>query len=746
MKQQRPVLITAAGVTGAAIVLRLMGILQSAEFVALDELFRLRPPEAQDNRVVIVEIKETNLQDIGQWPIPDRLMAQLLQKLNTYQPRAIGLDIYRDLPVKPGNEEFLQATKTIPNLIGIERLPDKNSLGVPGQAILSKRKQIGFNNVVVDSDGKVRRSLLYWHIEGKQHNSFALKLALTYLQSEKIAPQSATTNPNYLQLGKVVFPYFKPFDGGYARADDRGYQILGNLPCASDFRESIPLWQRYSFFDKFFTPPAPLVKGGSKNTTCISSKSGCSRFQTVSIDQILADKVPAELLRDRIIIIGSRAPSLEDVFYTPYSDGRAGVAQSIFGVELQASFTSQILSAVLDGRPLIKVLSKPIEWVWIFGWSVLGAAIIWKLRSPLRSFGGILITAIGLIGSCYIAFLGGWWLPLIPSMLGLLGSAIVGISQLAYIQEELKRSKEFLHTVIDTIPDPVFVKDKKHRWIILNPAYCNFVGYSLKTLMGKSDYDIFPPEEATAFWSHDELVFQTGTAQENEEQLTDSQGKTYLIATKKSLHKDAAGNIFLVGVIRDITERKRTEEELRRSNIELKLSEDRLRYIAYHDPLTSLGNRKYFQENLTQSLDWSRSQHQLLALLFLDLDGFKKVNDTLGHDIGDELLKAVADRLKNSLRSSDIVSRLGGDEFTVILPGIPEAKYAGKVAKKIGEAISEDYYLEGHKVQVTTSIGISLFPLDGETEEMLIKKADTAMYHAKKSGRNQHQFCHSTSS
>lgn len=703
IEKQRPLFITAAGVTGALIVLRFMGILQSPEFVAFDEMFRLRPPEGQNNRIVIVKIDENNLQKIGQWPIPDGVMAQLIEKINTYQPRVIGLDIYRDLPVKPGNEEFIQVAKKTPNLIGIERLPDQSSLGVAGSSILTQQKQIGFNNVIVDPDGKVRRSLLYWHINGQARHSFALKLALTYLQAEKIVPQSAASNPKYLQLGKVVFPYFKPFDGGYARVDDSGYQVLANLPHPGSFK-------------------------------------------TVSIADILADKVPAELLRDRIIIIGSMAPSLEDVFYTPYSDSKTGVAQSIFGVELQASFTSQILSAVLDGRPIVKVWAKPLEWLWIFGWSVLGGAIIWKLRSPLPSFSAILITAITLNGICYIAFLGGWWLPLIPPIIGLLGAATVGISQLAYIQEELKRSKEFLQTVINTIPDPVFVKDKNHRSIILNPAYCNFVGYPLETLMEKSDYDIFPPQEAAAFWSHDELVFQTGTAQENEEEITDVHGKTYLIATKKSLHKDAAGNIFLVGVIRDITERKRTEEELRRSNIELKLSEDRLRYIAYHDPLTSLGNRKYFQENLTQSLDLARKQKQLLALLFLDLDGFKKVNDTLGHDIGDELLKAVADRLTNSLRHTDIVSRLGGDEFTVILPGIPEVKYAGKVAEKIAKVVSEDYYLEGHQVHVTTSIGISIFPLDGESEETLIKKSDTAMYQAKKSGRNQHRFCHSTSS
>jgi diguanylate cyclase (GGDEF)-like protein len=165
-----------------------------------------------------------------------------------------------------------------------------------------------------------------------------------------------------------------------------------------------------------------------------------------------------------------------------------------------------------------------------------------------------------------------------------------------------------------------------------------------------------------------------------------------------------------------------------------------MRYLAYHDPLTGLANRKQFHERLSQSLDWARSNNQLVALMFLDLDGFKQVNDTLGHDIGDQLLKVVAQRLTHNLRSSDIVSRLGGDEFTVILPGIPQAEYAAKLAEKIVETLSQVFVLNGQNVVVTASIGISIYPLDGEVEEILIKNADTAMYRSKQLGRNQFQF------
>ena len=644
---------------------------------------------------------------VGQWPIPDKVMSQLLYKLNTYQPRAIGLDIYRDLPVEPGHEEFIKASETIPNLIGIEKLEDKTSLAVAPPLILSQRKQVGFNNVVVDADGKVRRNLLYWQVKDEARKSFALQLALSYLKVEGITPQKAHSNSPYLQLGSGVFRSFKANDGGYVRANTKGYQVLAN------FRHPI-------------------------------------QFRTVSLVDVLTDRVKPNWVRSHIVLIGSTAPSLKDFFYTSYSNKLIGEVEPITGVALQASFVSQILSTALDGRPVINTWWEPVEWLWIFVWSSLGATLIWRVRSRFRASAALLLASVSLSGICYLVFLAGWWLPLVPGLLGLLGSAALITSHIAHLQEELKRSKDFLQTIINTIPDPVFVKDKEHRWIILNEAYCKFIGYPLETLMEKVDYDIFPRYQADAFWIEDELIFQTGEAQETEEELTDAFGTTHLIATKKSLHKDVAGNLFLVGVIRDITQRKRTEQELRRaaaeltrSNTELRLSEDRLRYLAYHDPLTGLSNRKQFYERLSQSLSWARSNNQLVALMFLDLDGFKQVNDTLGHDTGDQLLKVVAHRLTNSLRSSDIVSRLGGDEFTVILPGIPQAEYAAKVAGKILETLSEVFVLEGQDVFVTVSIGISIYPLDGEVDDILIKKADAAMYRAKKLGRNQHKFSNS---
>ncbi|WP_448269417.1 CHASE2 domain-containing protein [Nostoc sp. DSM 114159] len=707
-------LITAASVAVCVLLLHSIGLLQSLELAALDQFFRLRPNEPPENRITIVVIDEAYLNEVGSWPIPDAKIAQLLQKLNVHKPRAIGLDIYRNLPVEPGNQELRNVYQSTPNLIGIELLANDNNKNFSVSPPLRlNRDQVGFNNVLYDLDGKVRRSLLYWHVKSEVHESFALKLALLYLKSKGITPTKAKSNPEYLQLGKAAFTRFEANDGAYVGADDRGYQILSNFP----------------------------------KPKCQSSSGEFCSFRQVSMRDVLADKVKANLIKDRIILIGSTAPSLPDFVFIPYSSSVMGTAKPVPGIQLQAYFISELISAAVDGRPLLKVWPDLMEYLWVFVWSYLGAVMVWRIRHATRSLFSIVVCCFVLAVSAYLAFLYGWWIPLIPSLVCFGTSAIWITSHIAHMQEEWKRSKEFLHHVINTIPDPIFVKNEQHQWIVLNEAYCRFIGYPNKFLIEKSDYDFFPKHEADVFRQQDDLVFRTQQPHEHEEEFTNADGQTHQIATKRSLHKDSAGNFFLVGVIRDITQRKlmeeqlkRTAAELSRSNNELKLKEDHLRYLAYHDPLTGLSNRKFFAEQLYESLHWAQHNNLLLGLLFIDLDGFKQVNDTLGHERGDRLLMTIAGRLSNSLRASDTVSRLGGDEFTVILRAIPDVQIAAKVAEKILSSITKPIVLDGYTIRVSASIGISVYPYNSQDSETLMKQADTAMYRAKRLGKNRYEF------
>lgn len=195
---------------------------------------------------------------------------------------------------------------------------------------------------------------------------------------------------------------------------------------------------------------------------------------------------------------------------------------------------------------------------------------------------------------------------------------------------------------------------------------------------------------------------------------------------------------LLLGVIQDVTQLRQAEEEVR--------------LLAFYDSLTGLANRVLFLDRLDKAIVDARRSRRKFALLFLDLDQFKLVNDTLGHPIGDLLLKQVAFRIKNKIRDNDsaaminvkpsdsMVARLGGDEFTVLLSDIKKPEDAAKVAARLIREIADTYFLESHEVSITTSIGISIYPDDGAEAGTLLKNADSAMYHAKKNGRNSYQF------
>jgi diguanylate cyclase (GGDEF)-like protein len=224
---------------------------------------------------------------------------------------------------------------------------------------------------------------------------------------------------------------------------------------------------------------------------------------------------------------------------------------------------------------------------------------------------------------------------------------------------------------------------------------------------------------ALGFWHWLPLVYALKTAEEDLKQaneLLEAQ-----VAQRTSELKSANDKLRL-----DLEERKRVELSIR--------------HMAHHDALTGLPNRTLFHDRLTHAMAQADRYHQKLAVLFLDLDRFKAINDTLGHNVGDQLLKIAAERLRSCVRDCDTVARFGGDEFTVIVDDIMEVQDAAVVAQKILDTLSQPYNLHGHEVFISVSVGITLYPTDDESADNLLRNADSAMYRAKEYGRNNYQF------
>lgn len=393
--QWRGVLIIAPVIAGLVIAGSLTGLLQLLEWATLDQYFRMRAQQPADPRIVIVTIDESDISRVGQWPVPDAVLAKLIEKLKTQQPRAIGLDLYRDLPVEPGHQELVRVFKSTPNLIGVEKVVG-NAIKPP--PTLSQLGQVGLADLVLDADGKVRRGLLSVKSQNQTRLSLGVRLSLMYLETEGITLQMidagfpGRARRGQLGLGQAVFVPFRGNDGGYVRADDGGYQILLNFH-------------------------------GTQES-----------FHSVSMTDVLENQISTDLVRDRIVLIGSTAESTKDLFYTPYSSSFVTSPKQTPGVVIHANVTSQILSAALVGRPLLRVWAEPVEWLWILGWSFTGATVSWKLLRANRFgkilyFGwpilGILVSGGSLISGSYLVFLRGWWIPVVSPLLTLTVSAVL---------------------------------------------------------------------------------------------------------------------------------------------------------------------------------------------------------------------------------------------------------------------------------------------------------------------------------
>ena len=273
----------------------------------------------------------------------------------------------------------------------------------------------------------------------------------------------------------------------------------------------------------------------------------------------------------------------------------------------------------------------------------------------------------------------------------------------------------------------MLVTDSENLIVAANLAVCRMSGYSLEELLGQNPRILSSgratPDFYAVLWqalgSHDYWEGEIWNKQKN--------GANYPRHLKISVLRNADGSIR--NFVANFTEIEASQEVA-----------DRLAYLAYHDPLTNLPNRLAFESQLAQSLRSCEREGQQLALMLIDLDNFKNINDTLGHHVGDQLLQNVALRLRECVRASDLVARIGGDEFVVVLPDIESPLTAARVASKIQSNLADSYRIADHILYATPSIGISLYPIDGSDPGTLLRNADTAMYHAKSAGRNNHQF------
>lgn len=322
-----------------------------------------------------------------------------------------------------------------------------------------------------------------------------------------------------------------------------------------------------------------------------------------------------------------------------------------------------------------------------------------------------------------------WGLLIIPLVL-MSGVYMFGlIRKIKKANNHLGESQKFLSDLFEAAPDAMMIVDEAGLITEANQEACNLFGFSSRQLTEMSVESLMPQR-----FRKDHVKTREASFNVTENRMLDNDLKLYVlgkdnqeIPVEISLSytmRDNKKNAIVT--LRDITEKKRIEENIR--------------HLAQYDQLTNLPNRALFNDRLKHAIDRAQRNKNKIGLMFIDLDGFKSINDSLGHQAGDELLQIVAERLSNIVRSEDTVARFGGDEFIIILEDLKHSDYAAIVAKKVLKVVADVIYVSGNEVTVGASIGISIFPDNGNDATILINNADISMYQAKKQGKNCYKF------
>jgi diguanylate cyclase (GGDEF)-like protein/PAS domain S-box-containing protein len=302
------------------------------------------------------------------------------------------------------------------------------------------------------------------------------------------------------------------------------------------------------------------------------------------------------------------------------------------------------------------------------------------------------------------------------------------ITKRRQMEDAIRQSEEKYRTILENMQEGYFEVDLAGNFTFFNDSICLLFGYTQEEMMGMNNRQLTNKENAKILFQAFNKIYKTGEPTKGFDwEVIRKDGSKIFIEASVSLQKDSSGkSIGFRGITRDVTERKFTEEKIQ--------------YMATHDALTGLPNRLMFNQLINHTIQTAQRYQRQFAVLFIDLDRFKTINDTMGHEAGDQLLQEIATRLKQTLRVVDVAARLGGDEFVILIEEISDSNHAATVAHKILTSIIKPITIMGQECRITASIGICMFPKDAQDEQSLMKNADIAMYLAKEEGKNNYQF------